>query len=929
MASYFSSKCNFSVYLRRRRTSLCFVLIVILALLNFLLIKLELHRTGSSGDTTDKQNKAWDMITKEPRVKRAYIEPNKAKKMKSNGVYGGTLAEVRHKPTMSDKHIPLHTTLKKKHSPTKLENTRKNTKGIEKKPISDAEAIINITRLASEALHKLSEEEDLNTCPKYGVTKIDLPYGKCRPHQASKEACALAKELYFLEATLTACKTPPMRDICSIVRSEFPRFTVRCFRGQCLEGNSKRPLLVQSVDPFDGKIVTAKSFYFVEDMELELPRILKKCIQDQFPFLFIKCTRQENHKEHVTQLIPVRAEMLLGQRSSKPRSAHALNVNILLLDSVSRAHFYRSLPKTIALFKEWSESNSAPAEIFDFELFQSVEGHTAENTHALFTGRFLPPHKEEENLPVEMGYLFGRFAGAGYQTMWQEDLCWEALWGLMTDLAVWEWEGLRGEMKNNHIHDTGLTHSSCEMLAQYGLNNPFSGPPGDQICYNGQFQHTYLLNYTLDKLRGISRDAHAQAMLSYMSLSVGHDHVGRRIQTLDPALVQYVTSLAHEQKTITVILADHGNTYTEFASTILEGRFEMFHPHLFVIVPRGVSRILGEEAMAALRANQRRLTTMIDIHHALMALAGPIPKGVRPVGIFGQIPDRTCNDVELRTPNLCVCEGWDSPTTNDTSKLALVEFAIGQLNNKIDRQFLHYNTKDNRALSTLTKSCSRLHPVRFENVRERNSRFGSLITSLDIYVRPFVANGDLDLTSGHAHLDIFHVEVESTESPNLSSMDLRILSYDRVTEFGKFKQCADPGVSLKLCICSVEPRHTVFQSLKSLLNIIHRPWKISDNKVSITTVDRQGCVYLIMRNYTFSFAFEIFNQCADKGYLLLVMTRDSNIKFSTSPPFEINVAPESVTFAFSARKDINYWESSLETRIQVIKIINRRNEPLA
>ena len=128
----------------------------------------------------------------------------------------------------------------------------------------------------------------------------------------------------------------------------------------------------------------------------------------------------------------------------------------------------------------------------------------------------------------------------------------------------------------------------------------------------------------------------AWPLLLHTALNVAQDDSSIRTQTLDADLESYVTSMANDENTSTIILADHGNTYTSYMSEVLEGRFEMFHPSLLVIVPDRVASLLGKNAMSALEINQKRLFTMVELHHSLMALAGPV-RGVNPVGVFTPI----------------------------------------------------------------------------------------------------------------------------------------------------------------------------------------------------------------------------------------------------------------------------------------------------
>ena len=458
---------------------------------------------------------------------------------------------------------------------------------------------------------------------------------------------------------------------------------------------------------------------------------------------------------------------------------------------------------------------------------------------------------------------------------------------------------------------SGLTHSSCEVLAPFGTDAPFNGPEGDQICFNGKLQHSYFLQYSIDTLNTIASSRRSLPLLSYTALNVGHDDIGRRIQSLDSDLAHYLSTMAKDQNTLTIILADHGNTYTEYTYATLEGRFEMFHPSMFVIVPNKVAGLLGRDALSALEVNQRRLVTMIDLHHSLLPLAGYLSGFVKPVGLFTPIlPNRTCNDVELRTPNLCVCEGWDSPTTNDSSKISIVEFAVGELNNLILAQFAK-SADGKRKRYPILRACQRLRPLRFENVRERNSKSdGGLITSFDVYFQAgnVVSHDD----------DIFHVEVKSRELANQNSLQMELVHYDRLTLYGKYDVCADQGVSLKLCICSErKEKRNLITKLEKL------PWPhyttFLFKKAKTRKIGGIDCLFLIKRNHSLgkSLAFEIANRCPNEMFTMKVSAEIENLRLSRELPFKITVQAGCIKFAFSAQVEIDYWDTFIEVTVDV------------
>lgn len=780
----------------------------------------------------------------------------------------------------------------------------------EGKSLPDSVSTINTT----------TKERNQHFCKDFFLTSANKQtYGTCEPHKPTADACKLAETLYHYDPSLSECKRNQVEDseICTLGTEAVRKRTVLkakckdrvCKRFQNEGSKFKRISLtfgVYTIDPEDGYLKSERNFSKLSELETQLPRIAFLTMRNKFNFVFVKCF-DDNNQTLISQLISV-PPVITTEEGPKQRAKNTINVNMVLLDSVSRPHFYRSLPKTVQAFKRLADtSNNSSARVFDFELFQAVHGHTTHNEHALFTGQLLPPIDPEEDPPsVKPEVLFGQFKRAGYQTMWQEDLCWTAGWGLITDLAAKDWEELQTTLKESFVDHTGLTHSSCEVLGSFDIDSPFNGPDGDQICYNRRLQHNYFLQYTEDVLMTISASRMSRPLLSYTTLNVGHDDIGRRIQSLDSDLARYVAAMASDQNTVTIILADHGNTYTEYTTATLEGRFEMFHPCLFVIVPNKVANHLGKDAMTALEANQRRLVTMIDLHHSLMALAGPIPIFVKPAGLFSLIsPNRTCNDVELRTPNLCVCEGWDSPTTNDSLKISIVEFAVGELNNLMLAQFnKSINSRTNEY--PVLRACQRLRPLRFENVRERSSQSdGALITSFDIY---FQAGSVVK----HEE-DIFHVEVKSKETVNLYSLEMELIHFDRLTLFGKYSACADYGVQLKLCICSERKDHE-----KRITKLHKAPW------ADYTTFLLQGakirnigsieCLFLVKRNHSLgqSLAFEVANTCPDENFQLEISAEFKNLRLSRKLPFEMIVQAGSIKFAFSAQIEINYWDTYLE-----------------
>ena len=64
----------------------------------------------------------------------------------------------------------------------------------------------------------------------------------------------------------------------------------------------------------------------------------------------------------------------------------AINVNIIMLDSISRPHFYRTMRKATEALKKISEDPKIKSTYLDFELVQSIGQQTFENLRPFFSG---------------------------------------------------------------------------------------------------------------------------------------------------------------------------------------------------------------------------------------------------------------------------------------------------------------------------------------------------------------------------------------------------------------------------------------------------------------------------------------------------------------------------------------------------------------
>lgn len=390
-----------------------------------------------------------------------------------------------------------------------------------------------------------------------------------------------------------------------------------------------------------------------------------------------------------------------------------ININMIFVDSVSRHHFYRSLPKTVSVLEKInSQENGRKDLVLDFELIQALKSRTFETLQALFSGLVDPYTKpfgtqEMPKVQLKLSSMFQEFKNLEYNTLWLEDLCpyWE--WGLSKDLLVYNksfsrnqiWSKFKRELKQAYVDSVGNTFAGCGILSVNGVPDPFHGP--DKLCYHGYQQHEYQLKYLMQYQKTMVENG--ERFFSFLETNVGHEDYGIRIQYLDSSMAEYVNFASGLKQTVTVIFSDHGNAYGSYVEDTTEGRIETFHPFMFIIIPEDVQSLnwMAKTRLKSLILNQKRLISMLDLHYTIKHLVREFSSdksdtkvsdfnhqyNVSNVGLLAPVSKhRTCSFMPRIMPNLCICSGYDIESDNFEYNYILAQYFVGMLNNEIQHQ---------------------------------------------------------------------------------------------------------------------------------------------------------------------------------------------------------------------------------------------------
>ncbi|XP_071950977.1 uncharacterized protein [Antedon mediterranea] len=596
----------------------------------------------------------------------------------------------------------------------------------------------------------------------------------CQRAKPDVESCLLADELFFSSPVAT-CEHQQINNICEIIEAFEFQAKIKCSDTT----NARKHVLLGEINNKTGKIEW-QDFASTRHLESHLNRLFDKKV-DNYGFYFIKFATDANSTDGKDFENNMGIQLLVVPPIlSKTKTSHDnISINILLLDSVSHSHFLRSMPTSLESLRQINKKH-----VFNFELFQSLKGKTYNNLEALFSGELYQKEEPFEMYnspptPINIKRLLDGFKDQDFETMYTEDLCWQGEWGLIRNMLAYDpgddiklrWEKFRKSIDKAGIDRIDMTLASCEILNENGVRDPFLGSPS--ICYNGKYQHQYILDYLTKRQTILERND--QPFFHFTLLNVAHDEHGHRIQTLDRDFATYIKTVSELNNTLTIIMSDHGNTYGEYVKRAEEARVEMFHSVLFMLVPPGVAETLGPKRSNSLRINQQRLVSILDLHYALRFLSetklGNLDEkhkqySIKPDGIFSEIPsNRSCSDIPRIEPNVCICQDFEKVASKDARYALLAEFALGTINNVIQEQYRKSNPDTKRGFG----SCQRLVAHHFGNIKQRYNANGDHEVKMNLYI----ANPDDSVT-----MELFMVVLKVVKREGPAGM--KFVAYNRV-----------------------------------------------------------------------------------------------------------------------------------------------------
>ncbi|KAJ8298239.1 hypothetical protein KUTeg_024770 [Tegillarca granosa] len=780
----------------------------------------------------------------------------------------------------------------------------------------------NLAKVESEE-SDLTEEDCLNPRLVYRIKSENKSSNPgCQRMKPVSDACKIANSL-FADKKITDCSEQKHYKLCEI-KGDVGSYFARCDISIC-----EMPIVIGNINQVNGEYVW-KELSTLQEVENHLSELLKPSVlKKHYGFCFVKCILKNSKKTDVSDygndfglsfhnpgIDAVQLLVLPADVKLKPLVNHSpqnINYNLIFIDSVSRNHFYRSLPRTIKVLNDINKNNVRNISddvlkhmVLDFELLQGIKSRTFESLQALFSGYVNPKEKPFGVLamppkPLNTQVLLGRLKQKNYKTLWIEDLCWKWEWGLSKELLVHNksisdaetWKHLKRALHKAAIDDLDITFASCQILDSLNVKDPFHY--ADDVCFLGRHHHEYIIEY-LQYYQHILQ-FHKNPYISFYETNVGHEDTMLRIQHFDESFANYLKFTLSLKNTLTVIFSDHGNTYGSFVQKSDEARIEIFHPLLFMVIPPDIQKYLGPKAMNSLINNQERLITLQDLHKMLFSLS-KVKTGSDTADILTLSPhyrglnlmediskNRSCSQISRLMPNTCICQGYDNAVKNDSYYGIVALYATGMLNQQIQKQFrrLHSNATFGFGF------CRRLILSEFTNVK---ISYGEPNNTVNI---------KMDLLYRHemnVNPEIFVVAIRMTRG---RKGQFELMSYERITPYSIYSACCDAGVDVKLCICNSKAKSRFSDLIDQSGEGIQETLSLHSRKEYIDP--ELKCFYFVITesDNNHGFIMEAVNVCQNSTYRLSVgFWKKNMITTNLQSKIETVLQSGDVTLVFAA-----------------------------
>lgn len=280
------------------------------------------------------------------------------------------------------------------------------------------------------------------------------------------------------------------------------------------------------------------------------------------------------------------------------------NVLILYIDNISRAHFYRKMPKTAEWLSQFVDNPQSKFTTYQYFRYHSVYFNTIFNNNALYYGEIEHVNDTSQN-------LFDSYSKNGYITGHFKDSC-DTISNSINDpnMKLHEWDHLGGGI----CCDTNYDDQDFRSLTVF-----VGKASAVRRCLYGRNMHEIQMDY----LKQFWAAYPNNRKFFRTHLSEAHELVGELVKYMDEDmrdLLQHFYDMGYLEDTFLTLVADHGaHALTlRFPAFPDNSRYiENYYPILFHVTKNDIP----ETNRKFLASNEQSFISSHDIYSTFKTIA--------------------------------------------------------------------------------------------------------------------------------------------------------------------------------------------------------------------------------------------------------------------------------------------------------------------
>ena len=354
-------------------------------------------------------------------------------------------------------------------------------------------------------------------------------------------------------------------------------------------------------------------------------------------FGFGSCSDDKNNF-HNAVLEPVFNKDAYNNALKRMEPGKPTIIYFLTIDSVSRRHFFRKLPKTVDYFNNLKRLHPNFV-VYDYKLHSIFGQVSVENQVPIFGRVENFVHKFSGNQNIDK---LGK----------------HAIWNILREKGYISLMGL-DECDYSFPESLGRNPNVDYMVrefycyAQQKLSIETAGFQSKQRCIGPYMNHYYILNYT----HTVARLNQGVNQWLFLHLNAAHEKSGQHTSTLNDDLTHFIDLFIKDygknNNIIILLQSDHGSPW--ISQQGINGQNEFKLPTLFIIANKSLMDKFPS-SYHALNENTYRLVLKQDLRQTMLSVAGISETSNGSIDLLNEIAlkSRHCEYLSM-WPETCTC----------------------------------------------------------------------------------------------------------------------------------------------------------------------------------------------------------------------------------------------------------------------------------